>query len=80
MVDEICKNKVEPPITSRGVIALTYKYMKVHIQVITWVINKENYWLHGINAPVNDWEPNRSKRIETIQGNENKFVKDDYIS
>ena len=29
--------------------------------------------------PVNDWECKRSKRIEIIQGDENKFAKDNCI-
>jgi deoxyribonuclease I len=75
---EIEDRKAEPPPKKRGGVARTYFYMD-------WaypghdVISKKNRklfkaWDKG--DPVDQWECERSKRIEGIQGNENRFVKD----
>ena len=74
---EIEGRKAEPPSEKRGDIARTYFYMD-------WaypghgIISKKNRklfkaWNKG--DPVDEWECERSRRIEGIQGNENSFVK-----
>lgn len=73
---KISGNKVEPPEASRGVIARTYKYMAYAYPEFNLSKQQERLmdaWdkLH----PVQKWECVRAKRIETIQGNENPYVK-----
>lgn len=74
---KVYKNKVEPPDEIKGTIARTYLYMedsypdnfkmneKLKEQMIRW---DEKY-------PVDEWECERARRIEQIQGNSNIFVK-----
>jgi len=74
---EIEDRKAEPAPHIRGNIARTYMYMD-------WaypghgVISKKNHKLFEAwnkEDPVDDWERERSRRIEQIQGNKNPFVK-----
>lgn len=69
--------RAEPPEYTRGMIARTYLYMadsypKVRLSKQT--VNLMNAWnkMH----PVDEWECLRARRIEALQGNENKFVKE----
>ncbi len=75
---EIEGRKAEPPPDKRGNIARTYFYMD-------WaypgrgVISKKNRKLFQAwdkEDPVDQWECQRSRRIEGIQKNENPFVKE----
>ncbi len=74
---EISGRKAEPPPNKRGDIARTYFYMN-------WaypgrgIISKKNRKLFEAwnkQDPVDEWECERNRRIEKIQGNENPFVK-----
>ena len=75
---EIENQKAEPPPGVRGNIARTYFYMD-------WaypghgIISKKNRKLFQAwdnQDQVDDWECERGRRIEAIQGNENPFVKE----
>ena len=73
---KICGNKVEPPEHARGVIARTYKYMDASYPNYKMSHQQKNLmdaW--DEQYPVDEWECIRASRIETIQGNENLFVK-----
>ena len=85
-INDLCQmkidgNKVEPPINSRGVIARTYKYMESSYPNYK-MSNKQRRLMELWDKmyPVDEWECKRSKRIERIQGNKNKFVRDKCIS
>ena len=73
---EIKNRKAEPAPHIRGDIARTYMYMN-------WaypgrgIISKKNAKLFDAwnrTDPIDEWERERSKRIEAIQGNKNPFV------
>lgn len=73
---EIENQKAEPAPHIRGNIARTYMYME-------WaypghgIISKKNKKLFEAwdkADPVDEWERERSRRIEAIQGNENPFI------
>ena len=77
---KVYKRKVEPAEYTKGVIARTYFYMedayprykiskKMKKMLVVW--DKEH--------PVDEWECKRAKRIEKVQGNPNKFVKEPCI-
>ena len=75
---EIENQNAGPPPGVRGNIARTYFYMN-------WaypghgIISKKNRKLFQAwdkIDPVDDWECERGRRIEAIQGNENPFVKE----
>lgn len=73
---KIGKNLVEPPSYTRGSIARTYlyfdaEYPKYHMSDSTRKLMSAWDKLY----PVNEWECERAKRIEKLQGNENTFVK-----
>lgn len=69
-------NKVEPPEQARGTIARTTKYM-------AWAYGRyrlsdqQEKLMDAWDAmyPVDEWECERARRIEAIQGNENPLVK-----
>ena len=77
---KVYKRKVEPAEYTKGIIARTYFYMedayprykiskKMKKMLVVW--DKEH--------PVDEWECKRAKRIEKVQGNPNKFVKEPCI-
>lgn len=81
-INEFCnmkidRNKVEPPVNSRGVIARTYKYMESSYPNYK-MSDKQRKLMDSWDKmyPVDEWECKRAKRIEKIQGNKNKFVKE----
>jgi len=74
---EISGNVAEPPERIRGDIARTYKYMEMAYPG-QGVMSRSNVKLFDAwdkQDPVDEWECERCKRIEAIQGNENPVVK-----
>lgn len=75
---EIESRKAEPPPEARGDIARTYFYMDAAYPN-RGIISKKNRklfeaWDKG--DPVDAWECERQRRIEAIQGNGNRYVKE----
>jgi deoxyribonuclease-1 len=73
---EIENNKVEPRPEIRGDIARTYRYMN-HAYPGRGIISRSNEKLFAAwdkMDPIDDWERERARRIERIQGNRNSFV------
>ena len=73
---EIKSRKVEPRGEIRGEIARTYMYMD-SVYPGRGIISKKNRRLFDVwnrNDPVDEWECERAKRIEKIQGNRNEVV------
>ena len=73
---EIKNKKVEPKESIRGEIARTYLYMD-SVYPDRGIISKKNrelFELWNQNDPVDEWECERAKRIERIQGNRNEVV------
>lgn len=73
---KIADRKAEPPARARGQIARTYMYMQDSYSRYHMSRQQEQLmqaW--DKQFPVDEWECTRAKRIEKIQGNENKFVK-----
>lgn len=73
---KVGKKQVEPPPYTRGNIARTYLYFddaypKYHMSDST----RKLMTAWDKMYPVDEWECERAKRIEKLQGNENKFVK-----
>jgi len=73
---EIKSRKVEPKESIRGKIARTYLYMD-SVYPGRGIISKKNStlfksWNQG--DPVDQWECERARRIEKIQGNRNEVV------
>ena len=75
---EIEGRVAEPPEQVRGDIARTYQYMDTSYpgHGIIGKANKKLYQAWGNQDPVDEWECERCRRIEAIQGNENIIVKD----
>ena len=74
---EIENRKAEPPPHQRGNIARMYFYMDATYSG-RGIISKKNRKLFKTwnkTDPVDDWECERCRRIEELQGNENSFVK-----
>ena len=74
---KIADRKAEPPARARGQIARTYMYMQ-DAYGPRYHMSKQQEQLMGAwdkQYPVDTWECTRAKRIEAMQGNENKFVK-----
>ena len=74
---KISGNKTEPPARARGQIARTYFYMQDSYSRYHMSSQQEQLmkaW--DKQYPVDKWECTRAKRIEKLQGNENKFVKE----
>lgn len=74
---KISGNKAEPPARARGQIARTYFYMQDSYSRYHMSSQQEQLmkaW--DKQYPVDKWECTRAKRIEKLQGNENKFVKE----
>ena len=73
---EIKRRKVEPREEIRGEIARTYMYMD-SVYPGRGIISRKNWKLFDAwnnSDPVDDWECERAKRIEKIQGNRNEIV------
>jgi Endonuclease I len=73
---KISGNKAEPPARARGQIARTYFYMQDSYSRYHMSRQQEQLmqaW--DKQYSVDAWECTRAKRIEKLQGNENKFVK-----
>ena len=73
---EIKNKKIEPKESIRGEIARTYLYMD-SVYPGRGIISKKNRKLFDAwnkSDPVDDWECERAKRIERIQGNRNEVV------
>jgi len=73
---EIKNKKVEPKESIRGEIARTYLYMD-SVYPGRGIISKKNRKLFDTwnqSDPVDEWECERAKRIEKIQGNRNEVV------
>ena len=73
---EIKNKKVEPREDIRGEIARTYLYM-ASVCPGRGIISKKNRKLFDAwnkSDPVDEWECERAKRIEKIQGNRNEVV------
>ena len=73
---EIKSRKVEPREEIRGEIARTYLYMD-SVYPGRGIISKKNRKLFDAwnqSDPVDEWECERAKRIEKIQGNRNVVV------
>ena len=73
---EIKSRKVEPREEIRGEIARTYMYMD-SVYPGRGIISKKNRRLFDAwnkSDPVDEWECERTKRIEKIQGNRNEVV------
>ena len=73
---EIKNKKVEPKESIRGEIARTYLYMD-SVYPGRGIISKKNRKLFDAwnqSDPVDEWECERAKRIERIQGNRNDVV------
>jgi len=75
----LTNRKVEPKESIRGEIARTYLYMD-SVYPGRRIISKKNRKLFDAcnqSDPVDDWECERAKRIENIQGNRNEVVLND---
>ena len=73
---EIKNKKVEPRESIRGEIARTYMYMD-SVYPGRGIISKKNKKLFNTwdrSDPVDQWECERTRRIEMIQGNRNEIV------
>ena len=73
---EIKSRKVEPREEIRGEIARTYMYMD-SVYPDRGIISKKNWKLFESwhkSDPVDEWECERAKRIEKIQGNRYEIV------
>ena len=74
---KIADRKAEPPARARGQIARTYFYMQ-DAYGPRYHMSRQHEQLMGAwdrQYPVDAWECTRAKRIEALQGNENRFVK-----
>lgn len=73
---KISSNKAEPPARARGQIARTYFYMQNSYSRYHMSRQQEQLMQAWDKLyPVDQWECARAKRIESLQGNENMFVK-----
>ena len=73
---KIKSRKVEPREEIRGEIARTYLYTD-SVYPGRGIISKKNRKLFDVwnqSDPVDEWECERAKRIERIQGNRNEVV------
>ena len=73
---EIQKKKVEPRESIRGEIARTYMYMDSVYKGRKIITNKNRklFDTWDKSDPVDEWECERARRIENIQGNRNDVV------
>ncbi len=71
------KRSVEPAEHLKGIIARTYFYMEdAYPRYKISDKMKKTLQIWDKKHPVEEWECERAKRIEAIQGNTNKFVKE----
>ena len=73
---EIKRRRVEPREEVRGEIARTYMYMD-SVYPGKGIISKKNRSMFeewNRSDPVNEWECEKAKKIEKIQGNRNEVV------
>lgn len=79
---KISGNKVEPPERARGQIARSFLYMAdnygEHYRLSRQQRQLMQAWTH--QYPVDAWECCRASRIERLQGNGNRFVKEPCLS
>lgn len=78
---KIADRKAEPPARARGQIARTYFYMQDSYS--RYHMSRQQEQLMGAwdrQYPVDAWECTRAKRIEALQGNENRFVKEPCVT
>ena len=75
---KIADRKAEPPVRARGQIARTYFYMQDAYGPRYRMSRQQEQLMQAWDKlyPVDKWECTRAKRIEALQGNENKFVKE----
>ena len=74
---KIVDRKAEPPARARGQIARTYAYMQDAYPLYRMSRQQEQLMSAWDKMyPVDQWECTRAKRIEAVQGNENRFVKE----
>jgi deoxyribonuclease-1 len=73
---EIKNKKVEPRESIRGEIARTYMYMDSAYPGRGIITKRNRKLFEAWNKidPVDEWECDRAKRIERIQGNSNQVV------
>lgn len=75
---KIADRKAEPPVRARGQIARTYKYM-ADAYAPRYRMGRQQAQLMDAwdkMYPVDAWECTRAKRIESLHGNGNPFVKE----
>ncbi len=74
---KVAKNRAEPPERARGQIARTYFYMADAYSSSYAMSLRQRKLMRVWNSryPVDSWECARARRIEKLQGNENRFVK-----
>ncbi|MDO5538174.1 MAG: endonuclease, partial [Desulfovibrionaceae bacterium] len=70
--------RAEPPARARGAIARTYKYMADAYGPRYNLSRQQSQLMDAWDRmhPVDAWECTRAKRIEALQGNANRFVKE----
>lgn len=73
-VDKEAK-RAEPPENVRGNIARTYFYMSSTYNIPLSKQQRQLFKAWDKSDPVDDWERERNKRIEKIQGNKNPYIK-----
>ena len=73
---KIADRKVEPPVSSRGMIARAYLYMDATYKSFK-MSRQQNQLMNAWNNryPVEQWECERTERIKEIQGNNNVVVR-----
>ena len=79
---KIADRKAEPPARARGQIARTYMYMQDAYGPRYHMSRQQDQLMQAWDKqyPVDKWECTRAKRIEALQGNENKFVKEPCVA
>lgn len=74
---KIADRRAKPPARARGQISRSYLYMQDAYP--QYRMSRQQEQLMGAwdkMYPVDQWECTRAKRIEAVQGNENRFVKE----
>jgi len=67
--------RAEPPENVRGDIARTYFYMSKTYNIPLAKQQRQLFDAWNKSDPVDNWERERNKRIERVQGNNNPFIK-----